>query len=114
MSPGKHLLVCLDDNGDVVEAEFEAGKTYFVYLWINSAIVTSWTHINPLPPGSKHWKDKDRWIERSRLVELSPENTLAVKEKYLRRVRKALAKYDPNGPNIKRAIRIEYGISSPQ
>ena len=110
MAPGRHRLVALCTNSDVVEANFTAGKTYYIYLWTTYTGFTTTVHINPLPPGSKHWNDKDRWISRSRYIELIPQNTQQYTQRYGEEVRKALVEFNPSGPNSQRAILSEYGI----
>ena len=73
-------------------------------------MVGATVNINPLPPNSKHWNDKDKWLERSKYVELIEENKHALIQRYLQRVKDGLAKFDPNGENAKRRIEANYGI----
>jgi hypothetical protein len=107
---GNHRLVALSDNADVVEASFEKGKTYYVYLWYTDFMVGSTVHINPLPPNSKHWNDKDGWMNRSRWVELIPNNKNSLETKFRPKIRDALNRFDPNSENAKRRIETHYGI----
>ena len=110
LQPGYHRFVATADNTDVVEAELTAGKKYYVYLWYTSFLVGATVNVNPLPPDSKHWKDKDKWLERSKYVELIEENKSILIQRYLQRVKDGLAKFDPNGENSERRIEANYGI----
>lgn len=111
MEPGKHRLVSVSEgNTDVIEADFEPGKLYYIYIMYTDFFVSRTAHLNPLYEDAEKWKHRSIWLKRAHWVALDPENIDLWKKYQFEQVKKALVKFDPNGDNSKRAVLREHGI----
>jgi hypothetical protein len=78
VKPGTHRFMVLAENADFLEAELDAGKTYYVLV---SPRVGVWkARFSLLPVRSDaaaehnvHSKEFKEWMEKTRLVEIGPE-----------------------------------------
>ena len=92
--PGKHLFVAVAENKVFLEAELDAGKTYYVITRIYSGWWSGRVAFLPVPRGSEFW-DKVLEYEKT-LKKLQPDrNTLqAWEEANKPKIQKVLSDYE--------------------
>ncbi len=72
--PGKHLFVAISENKAFIEAELEAGKTYYVLTQVRMGAFKARVGLVPVTKGSEFW-DKVKEYE-SALNKLQPDPML--------------------------------------
>lgn len=75
--PGKHLFIATAENKVFLEADLEAGKTYYIITRIYPGVWRARVAFLPITRGSEYW-DKVKEYEAD-LVKLQPD-TAAIKE----------------------------------
>ena len=76
-APGKHLFIATAENKVFLEADLEAGKTYYIITRIYPGVWRARVAFLAVTKGSEYW-DKVREYE-AELVKLQPD-TMAIKE----------------------------------
>lgn len=95
-SPGKHLFVAVSENVVFIEAEVEAGKTYYVLTQVKMGMWKARVGLIPVTKGSEYW-DKVKEYELE-LIKQSPD-TEAIKVWEItnkEKIQAVLSKRDPS------------------
>ncbi len=107
---GKHLLLAVAANGDVLEADLAPGKTYFVHTRLVSYYMGSSVFIDPMHQGHENWPQLQGWLDNTQLTELIPVEAEEWTRRYASDNARRLERYKSRPIADRKYIRPEFGI----
>ncbi len=73
LEPGEHILMLISEQDEAIKANLEAGKSYYVRLFITPGVMRSRTYWTPLKDTAEDRKLREEMLEGTDRVELIPE-----------------------------------------
>ena len=70
---GEHLFILKSEQDEAIKANLEAGKTYYVKVFITPGVMSTRTYWTPLKNTAEDLKIRDEMIKDTKRVELVPE-----------------------------------------
>ncbi len=107
---GKHLLLAVAANGDVLEADLAPGKTYFVHTRLVSYYMGSSVFIDPMYQGHENWSQLQEWLDNTQLTELIPAEADEWTRRHASDNARRLERYESRPMADRKFIRPEFGI----
>jgi len=91
--PGKHLFVTWGEGEAFIEADLEAGKTYFIRTYSKFGVLSARPGFSPVGRGSDHFPELERTLSALQCRELDPEKAAEYEHRKQDHLRKTMASY---------------------
>jgi len=91
--PGKHLFVTWGEGNAFIEADLEAGKTYFIRAYSKFGVLSARPGFAPVGRGSEAWEKLDETLSTLQCRELDPEKAAEYELRKEEHLRKTLTSY---------------------
>lgn len=97
--PGKHLFVAVAENKVFMEADLEAGKTYYVITRVYTGVWKARVAFMAVNRGSEHWDNVLEYENQLNIVEPNKEVLKAWEPKYKPKIIELLSEYETKWKN---------------
>jgi len=91
--PGKHLFVTWGEGEAFIEADLEAGKTYFIRTYSKFGVLSARPGFAPVGRESEHYPEIEETLSTLQCRELDPEKAAEYEHRKQDHLRKTMASY---------------------
>src|SRR6185295_13477019 len=92
--PGKHVFITWGEGEAFIEADLEAGKTYFIRAYSKFGLLSARPGFAPVGRDSEHWEHLDWMLLTHQCRELDPEKAAEYELRKQEHLQKTQAKYE--------------------
>jgi hypothetical protein len=92
--PGRHLFVTWAEGEAFIEADLEAGRTYFIRAYSKFGVLAPRPGFAPVGQGSENWDKLDEILSPLQCRELDPTKAAEYEQQKEEQFRKTLARYE--------------------
>ena len=91
--PGKHLFVTWGEGEAFIEADLEAGKTYFIRTYSKFGVLSARPGFAPVGQESGHWPTLEEVLSSLQCRELEPDKAAEYEHRKVDHLKKTMASY---------------------
>lgn len=106
--PGKHIFITWGEGEAFIEADLEAGKTYYIRAYSKFGVLSARPGFAPVSRDSEHWDKLDEMLLTHKCRELDPVKAAEYELRKQEHLEKTQAKYE-EGVKAPRYLRPEDG-----